>query len=174
MNTPVLFPARASDSAMTLSQGPKADGGVVESQKPRSSSVDRTLLRTELLPMRHLSCLDSGWISDPVFILCGRWGCLQRKKSSLDLIRVCRNARWTAVVFLGVVTGKRLEQSLEQHPFRFLVARHDLELSACLRSRTCCQRCQQLTVFVEYAARVECSPTSENQVWRLGLLIEST
>ena len=58
MNARVFFFARASDSAKTLSQGPRADGGVVESQKPRSSSVDRTLLRTELLPMRHpvLSC----------------------------------------------------------------------------------------------------------------------
>ena len=49
----VFFLARASYSAKTLSQGPEADGEVVESLKPRSSSVDRTLLRTELLPMRH-------------------------------------------------------------------------------------------------------------------------
>ena len=34
-----FFFARASYSAKTLSQGPKADGDVVESQKPRSSSV---------------------------------------------------------------------------------------------------------------------------------------
>ena len=53
MNARVFSFARASYSDKTLSQGPKEDGGVVESQKPRSSSVDRTLLRTELLPIRH-------------------------------------------------------------------------------------------------------------------------
>ena len=37
MNARVFFFARASGSAKTLSQGPKADGGVIESQKPRSS-----------------------------------------------------------------------------------------------------------------------------------------
>ena len=36
-------------------QGPNVDSGVDESQKPRNCSVDRTLLRTKLLPMRHLS-----------------------------------------------------------------------------------------------------------------------
>ena len=46
-------------------QGPNVDSvSVDESQKPRSSSVDRTLLRAKLLPMRHLPVCHAEYYAD--------------------------------------------------------------------------------------------------------------
>ena len=53
MNVRVFFSLEQATAPRRSPRVPKRTGGVVESQKPRSSSVDRTLLRTELLPMRH-------------------------------------------------------------------------------------------------------------------------